>query len=88
MKTKMKIAHNFILKTNKHLNVQNKPLQENVCSRNSERNRYCIHVHAISICVNAQRPNLSHLMQEILSDKTNADGEIRRRVWTRMSAAR
>lgn len=49
---------------------------------------YLIPVHGISIRVTAQRPNLSHLMQKILSDKTNADGEQRRSVLVQVSAAR
>lgn len=37
---------------------------------------------------NAQRPNLSHLMQKILSDKTNADAEFTTQRLVRVSAAR
>lgn len=51
------------------------------------RNMHLLHVRDISIRVNAHRPSLSTLMQKILSDKTNADGGLRRSV-TRTSEAR
>lgn len=76
----METAHNegLIFKTPQ--NRRNEPLQEHLCRHMTRRKMHLIHVRDISIRANAQRPNLSHLMQKILSDKTNADGELRRSV--------
>lgn len=52
----------------------NEPPREDLCRQMMGGKKHFIHVHDIHIRVNAQRPNLSHLMQKILSDKTNADG--------------